>query len=581
MSNALFFGDNLEVLRDHVKDESADLIYLDPPFNSDAGYNVLFGDKTTGKSAAQASAFRDTWEWGEHAAYAFEEVMRQGGRMALLLKGMRAWMGENAMMAYVAMMAVRLTELRRVLKPTGSLYLHCDPSASHYLKLLLDASFGAENFRSEIVWKRTGSHAGAARWAPVHDTIFFYSAGDRYTWNRQFQAYERGYIEERYDREDKRGRFQDVSLTGPGTREGESGLPWRGHDPTSRGRHWAVPKAAAEAIQGFEQLSVHQKLDALDAADLLYWTSSSDGLPRVKQFPGAGVPLQDCILDVPPLNARAKERLGYPTQKPVALLRRIISASSRPGDVVLDPFCGCGTTVEAAEQLGRDWTGIDVTHYAVTLIEARMRKSHPDARFAVRGRPTDLVGARDLARRDKHQFQWWSAWLLGAHSYNETKKGADRGIDGNIFFPNGPYGHGRIIISVKGGENVGPAFVRELAGVLEREQAEMGVLVLLAEPTRAMTSEAASAGHVRRSAHGPLPRLQIVTVGELLAGKRPHLPVIVPPRVVQSKAPKAKRDTDQLEMMLEFQGGAALGRDAHIAPDLLPFEQDDKVAARR
>jgi hypothetical protein len=284
--------------------------------------------------------------------------------------------------------------------------------------------------------------------------------------------------------------------------------------------------------------------------------ASPGAVPRRKQYldEGKGVPLQSLWDDVPALHSQAKERMGYPTQKPIALLERIIKASSDEEMVVLDPFCGCGTSVEAAEKLKRQWIGIDVTHYAITLIERRLSNSGvlPDT-YQVAGRPTDLAGARDLARRDKHQFQWWAAWRLGARWYREEKKGADRGIDGRMMFKNGPYGDGLIIISVKGGDNIGVQMVRDLRGVIEREEAEMGILVCLAEPTGPMKSEGAAAGFVSKSAHGRMPRLQVVTIADILEGRMPKMPPLPQPERIDRTAPR-KQFKDQLELLLPFAG---------------------------
>ncbi|NUJ78785.1 restriction endonuclease [Methylocystis sp. FS] len=553
--NKLFFGDNLDVLRERVQPESIDLVYLDPPFNSNASYNVLFKEGGTIPSEAQAEAFRDTWEWGESAASAYEDVMRSSGDVALALKGLKAWIGQNAMMAYIVMMAARILELRDVLKPTGSMYLHCDPKASHYLKLILDAAFGHENFRSEIIWKRTHSHGSAKRYGPLHDVILFYSKSDNFTWTYPTVPHDPVYIEKYFKSFDEKrdDYFQSISLTGAGTRRGESGDPWRSVNPTSVGRHWALPHAVL-AREGITSGTTQEKLDKLDAVGRIAWPARG-GTPRLKWFTSdlEGVSLGDIWTDIAPISAHAKERLGYPTQKPRALLERIILASSNPGDVILDPFCGCGTTVEAAERLGRQWIGIDVTHYAITLIEARLKANNPDASFTVHGRPTDLAGARDLARRDKHQFQWWAAWRIGSQTYREEKKGADRGIDGNILFKNGPYGDGRIIVSVKGGENVGAQMVRDLRGVIEREDAEMGILVTLADPTGPMLREASEAGFLSRSAHGRLPRMQIVTVEDMLSGRMPKMPPLPVPE--RKLTPSIKRkDKDQLELLLPFEG---------------------------
>jgi len=558
--NRLFFGDNLPVLRDRIAPESVDLVYLDPPFNSNATYSLLFKEPTGEAAKAQAEAFRDTWEWSEAAAESYEDVMRASGDVALALKGMKAWIGQNAMMAYLAMMSARLLELRDVLKDTGSLYLHCDPTAAHYLKVLLDAIFGHENFRNEIIWKRTGSHNSARRFGPVHDVIFYYTKSGDATWNTIRQEYSDDYKKKFGKVDAATGEaFQDVALTGPGTRTGPSGSAWHGHNPTEQGRHW---QPASYLYSKYEQITGKKladfefidRLEELDRVGLIYWPKNN-GFPRYKQFlvDAPGVPLKDVWTDIDAINSQAQERLGYPTQKPISLLERIISASSNPGDVVLDPFCGCGTTVEAAERLGRQWIGIDVTHYAVTLIEARLRAKNANAKFKVSGRPEDLAGARDLARRDKHQFQWWAAWRVGAQTYREEKMGADRGIDGNILFKNGPYGDGRIIISVKGGENVGVQMVRDLLGVIDREDAEMGIFVCLAQPTSAMLKEARDAGFVAKSAHGRLPRIQILTIEDMLAGKMPKLPPL--PQPERKLTPSLKRkDKDQLELLLPFAG---------------------------
>ncbi|MHC1549379.1 DNA methyltransferase [Phyllobacterium sp. K27] len=557
--NKLFFGDNLHVLRERIKAETVDLVYLDPPFNSNANYNVLFKEDGRGESEAQAEAFRDTWSWGEHAAEAYDDVMKSSGDVALALRGLKSWIGQNAMMAYLAMMSARLIELREVLKPTGSLYLHCDPKASHYLKTLLDSIFGPENFRNEVIWKRTYAHGGSKRWGDVHDSILFYSKGDEFTWTRPLQAYSDTYVDGKYRYQDVRGRYRLVVLTGPGTTNGASGQLWRGYNPTLAGRHWAVPKRALQALEEEGHTipnGLHEQLELLYQTDFIRFPEKRDGslgVPEFKLYLPHGQPVQDIITDIPPINSQAKERLGYPTQKPVALMERIIAASSNEGDVILDPFCGCGTTIEAAEQMKRNWIGIDVTHYAVTLIEARLRSNHPAAQYTVHGRPTDLAGARDLARRDKHQFQWWAAWRLGAQTYREEKKGADRGIDGNILFKNGPYGDGRIIISVKGGENVGALMVRDLRGVIERETAEMGILISLAEPTSAMLREAADAGFIEKSAHGRIPRIQIVTIEDMLLGRMPKMPPLpVPERPV--KPNRKQKNKDQLELLLPFAG---------------------------
>ena len=557
--NKLFFGDNLDVLREHIKDESVDLIYLDPPFNSNATYNVLFKEGANVASEAQAEAFRDTWGWGESAALAYDEGLRSGGDAALLLRAFRAWLGDNAMMAYLAMMAIRLRELRRTLKPTDSLYLHCDPTASHYLKILLDAIFGHEFFRNEIIWKRKAgrgeTNKAAIRFGVSHDILLFYARSREGIFHRQYRPNNPDYIATKFVYVDADGRrYRLDNLTSPSMRPNLK-YKYKGYEPPEKG--WAVSR---------------ETMEKMDAEGRIYFPEDMFKRLQRKRYLDEleGETVDTLWDDIPPINSQAQERLGYPTQKPLGLVERIINTSTNEGGVVLDPFCGCGTSVEASERLGRQWIGIDVTHYAVTLIEKRLR-AYKNAKYTVHGRPTDLAGARDLARRDKYQFQWWASWLLGAQTY-ETKKGADRGIDGNIYFANGPFGYGRIVVSVKGGDNLSPVMVRELSGVVQREpDATMGILVTLGEPTKSMMADAAGAGFVAQSAHGRLPRIQIVTVGDLLDGRLPKMPPLPQPMKVRPRSQAAK-DRDQLELLLPIGGFAPVNdKGAIVDPRFLQY----------
>lgn len=541
MPNKLYFGDNLHVLREHIAPESVDLVYLDPPFNSNANYNILFKSPEGADSDAQIEAFEDTWHWNDKAEEAFDDVMRSGNSDAFeLLRAMRAFLGDNDMMAYLAMMAVRLIELHRVLKPTGSLYLHCDPTASHYLKLLLDGVFGATNFRNEIIWKRTASHSAAKRFGDVHDTILFYSKSSKFTWNEVLLPHTDGYSD-RYKNTDERGRiWADDNLTAPGVRNGHSGAVWRGFDVTAKGSHWKVSRKAVEGIIGKEatdKLTTIEKLEVLEKDGLIHWPRNG-GFPRFKRLLSAGNTVQDVITDIPPLNSQAQERLGYPTQKPLALLERIIAASSKEGDVVLDPFCGCGTAVHAAQKLGRQWIGIDVTHLAVGLIEKRMKDAFPGLAFEVVGRPQDLNSALDLAARDKHQFELWALSVVEAQPWKGGRKGADGGIDGIIYFkPDGKKTE-RAIVEVKGG-GIGVKDIGRLAQVIERERAPFGVFITAQNPTRAMERDAAAVGLWENPTTGrKYPRLQILTLAEIFQGKRPNIPLVD----VASGGKQAKRE---------------------------------------
>jgi DNA modification methylase len=425
--NRLYYGDNLDVLRRYLDDASVDLVYLDPPFNSNASYNVLFAERDGTKAASQIRAFEDTWEWNEDAARAHEEVIEAGGRVADAMRAFRTFLGESDMMAYLAMMAPRLVELRRVLKPTGSLYLHCDPTASHYLKMLLDAIFGPALFQNEIIWKRTTAHSSAKRYAPVHDVLFYYAKTESVRWNSPRTAYEQEYLDKYYKFDDGDGRlYWRDNLCAAGVRHGRSGAVWRGIDPGAKGMHWKFTV---------------ERLDELDAEGRIYWPPKGT-MPQYKRHRDElkGKAVSDLWDDIDRINPVGSERLGYPTQKPEALLERIITASSNEGDVVLDPFCGCGTTIAAAQRLKRNWIGIDITALAITLIRSRLSDAFGSAaRFEVIGEPVSLPDAMKLAKDDPYQFQWWALGLVGARPV-EQKKGADKGIDGRLFFHEGTGG---------------------------------------------------------------------------------------------------------------------------------------------
>lgn len=517
MTNALYYGDNLDVLPASIADESVDLIYLDPPFNSNASYNVLFKSPTGVDSPAQIEAFEDTWHWGPEAEGAFDQVMQSGKTDAAdMLRAVRSFLGENDMMAYLAMMAIRLIELNRVLKPTGSLYLHCDPTASHYLKIILDGVFGKEQYINEIIWRRysrpKGSQFEARRFGNSTDTIFFYGKSNDYKFylSRIKTAIDDEEAEKRYNLSDEHGPY----YSGPLLRSSSMGVrpnlvyAYKKFTPGPSG--WRMTKS---------------KLTALDARGDMFWTSS--GIPRRKVRPGEdpGITTDNLWTDIEALGAQAAERLGYPTQKPLALLERIISVSSNPGDIVLDPFCGCGTAVHAAQKLGRQWIGIDITHLAVSLIERRLKDAFPGIAFEVHGTPKDIDGARDLAIRDKYQFQWWAVSLIDAQPYGGKKKGADSGIDGLIYFRSDAKTTERAIVSVKGGEHVGVPMIRDLKGVLEREKAPIGVFLTLAPPTHPMIAEAASTGFYELGGR-KYPRLQIITIEDALKGEKPAIPLV-------------------------------------------------------
>ena len=541
----LYYGDNLDVLRRYLKDETVDLVYLDPPFNSAQTYNAFFQAKDGSAAASQIHAFEDTWHWDIETKRAYDAVTEQPGKVSDVMQAFYTFLGGNDMMAYLTMMSSRLVELRRVLKPTGSLYLHCDPTASHYLKLLLDSVFGAENYRNEITWKRTTAHSDSKnKFSHVTDTIFYFSKSPAHAWHPLYKPNKESYLESHYRHTDANGRIYRL-------------------DNIIRSQSMGPRPNLAYEYKGFRPpfgwRLIRKKLEAVDRNGRLYWAKT--GTPYLIRYldEQAGEILDNLWDDIPPLNSMATERLGYPTQKPVALLERIIQASSNPGDLVLDPFCGCGTTIDAAEKLGRQWIGIDVMQLAISLIKSRLVDTYgkrmkfvngaatvpervvhtagmskreatlkrAEARAPgnismvhIIGEPTTPNEAATLAEEDKYQFQWWALGLVGARPV-EQKKGADHGIDGKILFRDDPKATRpeQILIQVKGGKT-GVKDVRDLRGVLDREQAAIGILVSLQPPTGPMETEAASAGfYEHKTIRQKYPRLQLRTVKELMEGK--------------------------------------------------------------
>jgi site-specific DNA-methyltransferase (adenine-specific) len=534
--NLLYYGDNLDILRRYIKDESVDLIYLDPPFKSNQDYNVLFKERNGKESAAQIHAFEDTWHWDESAALAYKEIVEAGGKVSQAIQAFHTYLGPNDMLAYLAMMAPRLVELRRVLKPTGSIYLHCDPTASHYLKILMDAVFGPANFRNEVIWKRTSAHNDPERFGRIHDAILFYSSSEKRTWKTQYAPYSSDYTEAEFRTVENGRRVKYENLTAPSHGRNSGRFNWRGVTPPPS-RMWRFRLDRLEEL--YAQGRIKTKPDGTPI--MRGYKTYLDELP--------GIPLQSIWTDIPRIGNTSPERLGYPTQKPEALLERIIESSSKKGDTVLDPFCGCGTTIAVAQRLERRWIGIDITCLATNLIKRRLHDSYgKNVQFDVVGEPVDIAGAQELAKQDPYQFQWWALGLVDARPV-EGKKGADKGIDGRIYFHDeaGNGGTKQVVFSVKAG-HTNVAHVRDLGGVLTREDAAIGVLITMEEPTQPMRTEAAEAGFY----HSPgwnqnYPRIQLRTVAELLAGKGIDVP---PQHVTFKQAPKfAKDGSVQLEFV--------------------------------
>ncbi len=527
-TNTLYYGDNLKVLRQYLADKSVDLVYLDPPFNSNQDYNVLFKERDGTRSAAQVKAFKDTWYWDEEASRAYHETVARGGRVSDFLQAFHTFLGFNDMLAYLSMMAERLLELRRVLKDTGSIYLHCDPTASHYLKLLMDAVFGPTSFRNEITWKRYSGHGNVSRrFGSVHDIILFYAKGERSTWNPQYTEYDQEYVEGYFTQiEPETGRrYASQNATNPNANRPNLTYEWNGHT-----RVWKWTRARMQQLH--------------DEGRIVY---SANGFARLKQYldESKGPVLQDWWGDIASLQTSTSERLGYPTQKPEALLERIILASSSPGDVVLDPFCGCGTTVAVAQRLRRRWIGIDITCLAINLMRRRLEdRFGGEAEYEVIGEPTAYSEARQLAAENPYQFQYWALDLVGARPA-QPKKGADKGVDGELIFFDDESGvPKRVIFSVKAGKLQAP-YVRDLRGTIERTGAIVGCLISLEEPTSLMKAEASEAGlYTSPLGNKTHSRLQLVTVKDLLEGKKLKLPEMRHD-VTFAKAPRAKRKARQ------------------------------------
>lgn len=541
--NKLFYGDNLEVLREHVPDESVDLVYLDPPFNSNRSFNVIFGrNQTAGDVAAQIQAFDDTWRWtpvtdGQYQRYALTDELP--ARVAESLTAFRTLLGENDAMAYLVNMAPRLVELHRVLKSTGSLYLHCDPTMSHYLKVLLDAIFGAQFFRGEITWLRTTTHSDAKRWSPNADIILYYGKTAAVTWNPAYVPHSEAYIASKYrnDDGDGRGPYRLDNITSPNPRPNLT-YEWKGHHPPPNG--WRYSR---------------EKMQELDRDGRIWYPDRKEKRPQLKRYLAEqhGTVIGNVWTDIPPINSQATERLGYPTQKPVTLLERVVAASSNPGDVVLDPFCGCGTAVDAAQNMGRQWIGIDITFIAVDLIEKRLLDRYPDIQgtYETFGIPRDLGAAQALFERSPFDFERWAVSRINAQP-NEKQVG-DKGVDGVARFYLDKRTTGKVLVSVKGGKHIGPSFVRDLIGTVDTQKAQMGVLITMAAPPRGLRDAANHGGVYTWPVNGQtFPRIQVITVADLLAGKRPRMPQLRLPYV---QAPKAVPQPDQMDLFRN----AALG----------------------
>jgi DNA modification methylase len=512
--NALYYGDNLDVLRGHMAAASVDLVYLDPPFNSNRSYSLLFKEKSGNESQAQLEAFDDTWTWSQETEGLYLDLLNgtAPNKVKDALEAMRRLLGDNDVLAYLVMMTARLIELHRVLKPAGVLVLHCDPTASHYLKIILDAIFGPENFVNELIWRRTATKGDAKRkFGSVHDVLLTYGKGGRHTFNPVFAVKDAEYTARfSLDDQDGRGPYRLAPLDSPNPRPNLT-YEYKGYPPPAKG--WRVDQTL---------------MAQLDAEGRLAFPKSKTGRIARKHYllEQEGPKIPDVWVDIAPLQAASAEKLGYPTQKPLSLLERVIAAFTTEGDLVLDPFCGCGTTVDAAQKLGRRWLGIDVTTLSIDLIDARLRHTYGEEireTYEILGIPRDVLGAQALFRRSPFEFERWCVMLVEGQP-NEKQVG-DRGIDGVIRFPlDGRGNSGQVLVSVKGGAT-NPGHVRDLLGTVESQRAAMGVFVGMNAPTKGMMEAANMSGTYTHPSNGQrYPKVQILTVDELLSGKRPNMP---------------------------------------------------------
>jgi DNA modification methylase len=586
VKNTLYYGDNLQILRTRVRDESVHLCYIDPPFNSQRNYNQIY-NRVGREDEAQEQAFIDTWKWEDEARDGWHQIQsNHEGRFTEqtieLIKGLHSVLGEESLLAYLISIALRLAEINRVLAPTGSFYLHCDPTASHYLKIIIDSIFlpSGGDYKNEIIWRRSGSHNSAKRFGPIHDVILYYSKGGETFFRKQFRPYLKEYVLSYFKKSDDRGRYRSQTLTGSGTRNGESGKPWRGFNPTAKGRHWAFPGAVAEDLGLDEELTLHEKLDILREENLIAQTV--DGLPEYRQYlhTSRGVPIQDiwayqpytqgvlngtdeCIdQDVKWLEKRGgAERIGYPTQKPEGLLERIIQSSTVEGQIVLDAYCGCGTTVAVAERLKRNWIGIDITYHAIATILARLEDKFGKEvaeSVVLDGIPKDMASVDALAhKKDDRVRKEFEKWAILTYTNNRAvirkKKGADGGIDGVYYFWNGgDMESAKMVLQAKSG-GVQRKDIAALRGDMEKHGAALACLITRNQPTEPMRKDARAAGFYENKTRGiKCDRIRIVHVEDMIRnGERIELPLH--PEATN----RARRDSEGQQMSLNLTAPAS------------------------
>lgn len=541
--NYIYLGDCHNVLKNEIADESVDLIYIDPPFNSKRDYNIFFDSK---EIQTQRIAFEDTWTLTNIQDSLTELNTMQTHNLYKLLTTYQEVVPHA--FPYLVMMGLRILELHRVLKPTGSFYLHCDPTMSHYLKTICDLIFSAKNFKNEIIWKRTSAHNDPNQFGRNADRVLFYSKGEDYNFNTIYLEYDNKYLDNFYRFSDENGRYRLSDLTGAGTTKGESSQNWRGYNPTEKGRHWAIPNWALEKFVDRNKI---KKLTSIEKLEILFDNGliefSKNGVPSFKRYlvEMEGAPAQEIWTDIPPISPQAKEKLGYPTQKPKALLERIIKASSNEGDVVLDAFCGCGTSIDAAEGLHRKWIGIDISPIAISLIKRRLKDAYKTSlsKFEVRGVPEDEPSAIRLWNENPFAFQDWWLTEFEVFSTTEGTKGADKGIDGIGQYLIGENETIRVAFQVKGGK-VQSKDIDALIGVLSKHKCDLGIFLTIEPPTKPMLETATQQGLVEYPGF-QFPKIQILTLKEYFANKRPKLPAT---NVTFKAAPFKGKKSKQIDM---------------------------------
>lgn len=512
--NKLFFGDCLDVLKLLYKqhpDGFIDLIYIDPPFNSKRNYNILFEDLDLTDTKAQREAFSDTWSSVSYND-TIEEIHELDLNLYRYLKALDDIHISKSAISYLATMSIRIKYIHNVLKSTGSFYLHCDSTMSHYLKIVCDLIFGIKQFRNEIIWKRTNSHNDSGKYGRNTDTILYYTKSDKFTWNKQFLPIS----------ENRKTNF---------IYKDSDGRKWASGDLTAKGLTGGGYEYEYKGINGYWRCPINTMID-LDYQNKLHFTKN--GGIRIKRYldETKGIPLQALMDDILSIGASSQERLGYPTQKPIALLERIIKASSNEGDLVADFFCGCGTTIAAAQKLDRNWLGTDISHLAIKLILKRLTDPYSDEQkieilksIDVSGFPKDIDSAKELARQtDKHRikFQDWIIEVMIGGITNQKKSG-DGGFDGYITFHKSHDGKskGTGIIEVKSG-NVGIATLKSFIQTVKNQKADIGVFVCFDEQvTKGMRIESNQQGKMEG---WQIDKIQILTVEDLLNHKSPQLP---------------------------------------------------------